>query len=180
MRHKHTSHHGPIFDLWCYRRYLRKTMHIIFPVSFTHLKAEGSNRSSIRFYCMFLGSGYFPSLLQRASTAKSDPFAFCCSSLPFSTDMPSRHEHALPTPDGIKHLFNLPSYLKKETHIAGSLLVKLQWLIITDNKKKIFMYDSKSPSIFLMKKLLQKLLQDHFGAVVKGMYYSCRGPEFDS
>jgi hypothetical protein len=58
---------------------------------------------------MFLGSGYLTSLLQRAGAAKSDPSAFGCAALLFSTDVPSRHK---PTPDGIKHLFDLPS--KKE------------------------------------------------------------------
>lgn len=63
---------------------------------------------------MFLGSGYFTSLLQRAGTAKSDPSAFGCTVLLFSTDVTSRYKHVLPTPDGTKHLFDLPSYLKKK------------------------------------------------------------------
>lgn len=39
-----------------------------------------------------------------------------CCALPFSTDVPSRRKHALPTPDGIKRLFNLPSLLKRKQH----------------------------------------------------------------
>lgn len=79
---------------------------------------------------MFLGSGYFTSFLQRASTAESDPF---------SMDAPSRQKHALPTPDGMRHLVNLPSFLKEAAALLGSTADYL-WLglliIMTDIKRK--------------------------------------------
>lgn len=78
-----------------------KTQHLPCALCFAHVRAEGSTRASPSSHRMFLGSGWFTSVLQRAGTAKSDPPAFGCSAVLFSTDVPSRHKHVQPTPDGI-------------------------------------------------------------------------------
>lgn len=109
---------GPIFWTLVLQEMLKRNRAYYFlcVLCFPHLKAEGSKRSSVWFLCVFLAPGYFTSLVRRASTAESDPSAFCCSALPFSINVPSRPKHAPLTPDGIKHWFNLPPFLQKKQY----------------------------------------------------------------
>lgn len=73
----------------------------------------------------------------------------CCSALPFSTDVPSRRKHALPTPDGIKRLFNLPSLLKRKQPFRvtpQTFCSKVLMIIMMGIKRKTFTHDSKFAS----------------------------------
>lgn len=73
----------------------------------------------------------------------------CCCALPFSTDVPSRRKHALPIPDGIKRLFNLPSLLKRKQYFRVTVQTFCSYvlmIIMTGIKRKTFTYDSKFAS----------------------------------